>query len=60
MAPGTSFLNFNGLTWRVTGTSPAAAYVSGFIADNMDRFKMSGKDAVAATATAFPPIKVGN
>jgi thermitase len=60
MAPGTSFVNYNGLTWRVTGTSPAAAYVSGFIADNMDRFKMPAKDAVAATMTAFPPIKTGN
>jgi thermitase len=60
MAPGTSFVNYNGLTWRVTGTSPAAAFVSGFIADNMDRFKMTAKDAVAATMTAFPPIKTGN
>ena len=60
MAPGTSFVNYNGMPWRVTGTSPAAAFVSGFIADNMDRFKMSAKDAVAAAMTAFPPIKVGN
>lgn len=29
IAPGTSFMNYGGLTYRVTGTSPATALVSG-------------------------------
>jgi hypothetical protein len=29
IAPGTSFMDFNGTTYRVTGTSPATAIVSG-------------------------------
>jgi hypothetical protein len=29
IAPGTSFMDYDGMTWRVTGTSPATAIVSG-------------------------------
>ena len=29
IAPGTTFMNYDGLTYRVTGTSPATAIVSG-------------------------------
>ena len=29
MAPGSSVITFNGRSWRVNGTSPAAAYISG-------------------------------
>jgi minor extracellular protease Epr len=60
MAPGTSYVNFNGLTWRVTGTSPAAAFISGYIADKMDSQHMTAKDAVASAILAFPPAKTGN
>jgi thermitase len=59
MAPGTSFINYNGLTWRVTGTSPAAAYVAGVIADKMDARGMTAKEAIAWTTQAFPPVSTG-
>ena len=29
MAPGTSFMDFNGTTYRITGTSPATAIAAG-------------------------------
>jgi hypothetical protein len=32
IAPGTSYMNYGGTTYRVTGTSPATAYVSGVMA----------------------------
>ncbi len=54
MAPGTSLVNYNGMTWRVTGTSPAAAYVSGFLADRMDARGMSISEAIALMLKTFP------
>jgi len=48
MAPGTTTITFNGQTWRVSGTSPAAAYVSGLIAGTADRSGRSPEQAAAA------------
>ena len=48
IAPGTTLITFNGKTYRVSGTSPAAAYISGLIAGTADA---SGKSAAAAAAT---------
>ncbi len=59
MAPGTSLVNYNGMTWRVTGTSPAAAYVTGFLADKMDARGLSANDAIALMLKTFPTPTAG-
>jgi thermitase len=43
IAPGTSFTDYDGTTWRVTGTSPATAIVSGAAA--MYASSCQGQDA---------------
>lgn len=55
MAPGRSQVNYGGLTWTVTGTSPATAFTAGMVADWMDARGLSAKDAVAAAIKALPP-----
>jgi hypothetical protein len=55
MAPGTAVINFNGQAWRVTGTSPAAAYVSGAIAGRADCSGQSLGQAAAAILSSSPP-----
>ena len=44
-APGTSLIIYNNLTWTVTGTSPAAADVSGLAAGYMDKNQVSASAA---------------
>jgi hypothetical protein len=44
-APGSSLVSYNGQTWVVTGTSPAAADVSGIAAGYMDKNQVSTGDA---------------
>jgi hypothetical protein len=41
IAPGSSLVDFNGRGWRVSGTSPAAAYISGTIAGKADTGNLS-------------------
>lgn len=41
MGPGTVPVNYNGQLWRVTGTSPATAFISGIAAGYADLRKMS-------------------
>ena len=55
MAPGNSFVNFNGQTWKVSGTSPAAAYISGAIAGQADCGGLPLQQAAAAVEKALPP-----
>ncbi len=54
MAPGTSIINFNGEAWRVSGTSPAAAYISGAIAGRADCGRQPLAQAAVAIQTALP------
>jgi hypothetical protein len=53
-APGTSFIFFNGITWAVSGTSPAAADVSGDIAGYMDKNQVDANKARTAVANTLP------
>jgi thermitase len=57
MAPGTSVVNYNGITWKISGTSPAAAFISGYLADKIDSRGLSPKDAVSLILKTFPPAK---
>lgn len=55
IAPGTTTISYNGRLYRVSGTSPAAAYMSGIIAGNMD---VGGKTAAQAAAAALNSARV--
>jgi thermitase len=55
MAPGSSIISFNGLSWRVNGTSPAAAYISGAIAGTLDTKGGTLSQAAAAVQRSLPP-----
>jgi len=55
MAPGNATLNFNGQTWRISGTSPAAAFISGAIAGAADCGGRPLSQAVSSIRAAFPP-----
>ncbi|HEU0010312.1 MAG TPA: S8 family serine peptidase [Verrucomicrobiae bacterium] len=55
MAPGTSVVSYNGQAWRVNGTSPAAAYISGAIAGTADTRGGSLAQAAAAVRRSLPP-----
>ena len=55
MAPGNAYVNFNNQTYRVSGTSPAAAYISGAIAGRSDYSGVSLSQAAAAVIRAMPP-----
>jgi len=55
MAPGTSVVSFNGQAWRVNGTSPAAAYISGAIAGAADTRGGTLSQAAAAVRRSLPP-----
>lgn len=57
MAPGTSLINFQGQTWQVSGTSPAAAFISGAIAGQADATGQSPVKAALAVQKSFPPPK---
>lgn len=59
MAPGNAFLNYNGQTWRVSGTSPAAAYISGAIAGQADCGGVSLPQAANGIEKALPPPPPG-
>lgn len=48
VAPGSSVISFNGQSYRVNGTSPAAAYISGAIGAMRDCSGMSLSQAAAA------------
>ncbi len=54
MAPGTSYVTYNGMNWIVTGTSPASAFISGYLADQMDTHHLSASDARAQLLKTFP------
>jgi hypothetical protein len=55
MAPGTSIINYNGQAWRVNGTSPAAAYISGAIAGTADTRGGTLAQAAASVQRSLPP-----
>jgi hypothetical protein len=55
MAPGTSVVPYNGQAWRVNGTSPAAAYVSGAIAGTADARGGTPAQAATAVTRSLPP-----
>jgi hypothetical protein len=55
MAPGTSVISYNGQAWRVNGTSPAAAYISGAIAGTADTRGGSLAQAAASVQRSLPP-----
>jgi len=55
IAPGSSVIPFNGQGWRVTGTSPAAAFVTGLIAGNADA---TGKPAAQAAPVVLKSLPV--
>ncbi len=58
MAPGTSVVPFNGQNWRISGTSPAAAYFSGAVAVNIDRTGQSPAQAAVAVQRSLPVPQV--
>jgi hypothetical protein len=53
-APGTSLVIYNGMAWTVTGTSPAAADVTGLIAGTMDKNHVNAGTAKTAVMGALP------
>lgn len=55
MAPGSSVVSFNGQAWRVNGTSPAAAYISGAIAGTADTRGGTLSQAAASVQQSLPP-----
>jgi hypothetical protein len=55
MAPGTSVVSYNGQAWRVNGTSPAAAYISGAIAGTADTRGGTLSQAAASVQRSLPP-----
>jgi len=59
LAPGNAYADFNGRTWRVSGTSPAAAYISGAIAGQSDCGGLSLQQALGAVQGSMPPPKLG-
>jgi hypothetical protein len=54
IAPGSSVINFNGQAWRVNGTSPAAAYISGAIGAMRDCSGLPLSQAAAAVLRGSP------
>jgi ribosomal protein L18 len=54
MAPGTSYVQWNGQTWVVEGTSPAAASTTGTIADLMNQDHMTLGQAVSQVMKVAP------
>jgi ribosomal protein L18 len=56
VAPGTSMVSFNGQTWRVSGTSPAAARVVGLIAGTADAKGTTPEQAATAVRKNLPPV----
>jgi hypothetical protein len=55
VAPGTAVIPFNGQPWRVSGTSPAAAYVTGLIAGSADA---AGKTPAQTASTVLKALPV--
>jgi len=54
IAPGSTVISFNGQAWRVSGTSPAAAYVTGLIAGSADARGTTPSLAAGAALKALP------
>jgi len=54
MAPGTSFIYYNGQTWVVSGTSSASAFTTGKAAGLADSTKTSTTSAASTISTAMP------
>jgi len=54
VAPGTSLILFNGQSWRVSGTSPAAAGVAGLIAGTADAKGTAPEKAATSVMNALP------
>jgi hypothetical protein len=58
MAPGNSIVPFNGQNWRVSGTSPAAAYFSGAVAVTIDRTGQSAAQSALSVQRSLPVPQV--
>ena len=58
MAPGNSIVPFNGQNWRISGTSPAAAYFSGAVAVTIDRTGQSAAQSALAVQRSLPVPQV--
>ena len=56
VGPGTSMILFNGLSWRVSGTSPAAAGVAGLIAGAADAKGSTPVQAATSVMKALPRL----
>jgi hypothetical protein len=54
VAPGVAVIPYNGQAWRVSGTSPAAAYVTGLIAGSADAAGKTPAQAASAALKALP------
>jgi len=54
MAPGNALIQFNGQSYRVSGTSPAAAFISGALAAQMDCGGLSSAEATALLQRLLP------
>lgn len=54
VAPGVAVIPFNGQPWRVSGTSPAAAYVTGLIAGSADAAGKTPAQTASAVLRALP------
>ena len=54
IAPGTALVPFNGQAWRVSGTSPAAAYVTGVIAGSADAAGKTPAQVAPVTLKKLP------
>jgi serine protease len=54
MAPGTSYVQWNGQTWVVEGTSPATASTTGTIADLMNQDHMTLPQAINQVMKVAP------
>jgi hypothetical protein len=57
IAPGTSLVTFNGQVWRVAGTSPATAFISGVIAGTADTTGKTPLEAAVSVLKTQVPVK---
>lgn len=58
MAPGNSVVPFNGQNWRISGTSPAAAYFSGAVAVTIDKTGQNAAQSALAVQRSLPVPQV--
>lgn len=55
IAPGTSYVSLNGQTWMMQGTSVSAAYMTGVIVAEMNRYHLTPMQAEQKLLSAPPP-----